>query len=138
MKIPEPVLELIYDEQGRQRGNFVPDDSGYLEKLSKYAELFVHQDSSGITGFVFFYCNAPDKAFSYITLIASASHVRGTGVGYLLLKHVLDVSKEKGFLSCRLEVRKENKKALDFYRRAGFFCLEDRAEKFLMSISLNK
>lgn len=137
MKIPDSVLSLINDEQQRQQGEFIPQDPGYLEKLSQNAELLIHQDPSGILGFVFFYCNAPDKNVSYITLICTSILARGKGIGHDLLKHVLELSRNRGFSHCQLEVKKDNTRALNFYQKAGFVCIEDRNSKFLMSLKLN-
>lgn len=136
MEVPEQVLELIASEQARQSGFFVPRDDSYLEKLSAHAELLIHQDSSGVLGFVFFYCNAQDKIASYITLIGTSIEARGKGVGYALLNQVLFISKQRGFSVCQLEVRKNNIQALKFYQKIGFSSIEDRGEKYLMSIQL--
>ncbi|BDB71967.1 hypothetical protein Cthiooxydans_43790 [Comamonas thiooxydans] len=135
MHIPEPVLALIEHEQKSQHGLFVPDDKEYFEKLARHAELIIHQDSSGVLGYVFFYCNAVDKKASYITLIGTSAQARGKGVGYGLLQHVLHTSKQRGFACCQLEVRKTNTRALDFYQQIGFAVEEDRGEKYLMSIA---
>lgn len=135
MAIPESVLGLIRTEQEAQNGSFIPDDPSYLLKLASCAELLIHQDGSLVLGYVFFYCNAPDKQASYITLIGTSAQARGRGVGYGLLRHVLLISKQRGFSCCQLEVRKINKRALDFYREAGFELTEDRGDKYLMSIA---
>ena len=136
MVIPASVLSLIEEEQKRQGGLFVPDDPSYLQKLERHAELLTHHDSSGILGFVFFYCNAPDKKASYITLIGTSIQARGKGVGYGLMQHVLSLSRHRGFSWCKLEVRKNNERAYAFYQQTGFVVEEDRGEKYLMSIAL--
>ena len=137
MKIPDTVLALIDDEQKRQHGAFVPEDAAYLDKLSRNAELLIHQDANCVLGFVFFYCNASDKKASYITLISTSFDSRGKGVGYGLVQHVLMISKKRGFSCCQLEVRKENTSVIDFYKQVGFVTVEDRGDKFLMSIKVS-
>lgn len=136
MNIPESVLTLIQSEQVVQNGHFVPSDSSYFEKLSCHAELVVHQDTAGVLGYVFFYCNAQDKRKSYITLIGTSNNARGKGVGYALVQYVLNISKCRGFNCCQLEVLKTNLNAFNFYCRIGFIVEEDRGEKYLMSISI--
>lgn len=136
MTIPESVINLIQEEQVAQNGLFLPDNTIYLEKLSNHAELLIHQDKSGVLGYVFFYCNAADKIASYITLIGTSIEARGKGVGYALLNQVLFISKQRGFSVCQLEVRKNNIQALNFYQKIGFASIEDRGEKYLMSIQL--
>lgn len=136
MAIPESVLTLIREEQKIQDGLFVPDSQSYFDKLDRHAELLLHQDTTGVLGFVFFYCNAPDKKSSYITLIGTSRHARGKGIGYGLLQHVLVLSKQRGFESCQLEVRKRNLSAFDFYKKTGFGIEQDRGDKYLMKITL--
>lgn len=135
MPISEVLLGLIQKEQESQGGFFIPDDAKYLEKLASHAELIVHHDSLGVLGYVFFYCNAADKKASYITLVGTSAHARGKGVGYGLVQHVLHTSKQRGFAQCQLEVRKANTIAFDFYLRMGFEVIEDRGDKYLMSIA---
>jgi len=135
MSISLPILDLIEGEQKSQGGLFIPSDSAYLEKLARHAELLVHQDGSDVLGYVFFYCNSPEKKFSYITLIGTSPQARGKGVGYGLLQYVLQTSRQRGFVCCQLEVRKANTRAFDFYQKVGFDIVEDRGDKYLMSIA---
>lgn len=132
MKIPDDVLELIQAEQNRQNGKFIPSNQTYLKKLSANAELAVHYIPEGLAGFIFFYCNHPEKKFTYITLIGTSSDYRNKGIGSALVNHVLSISKHRGFSECRLEVLKFNKSALSLYKKSGFEILEDRIEKLLL------
>lgn len=134
--IPDAVLALVLEEQKNQHGSFVPNVDSYLGKIAKNAELLTRQDALGLLGYVFFYCNSSDKNFSYITLIGTASRAQGKGIAYDLVNEVFSLSRERGFSSCRLEVRKENFRALDFYRKVGFVVLEDRSDRYLMNMSL--
>ncbi|MCE7648611.1 GNAT family N-acetyltransferase [Vibrio fluvialis] len=134
MSIPDDVLEIINAEQELQGGQFYPDQE-YLDKISQRAELVIHKVAGKTLGFVFFYCNSESKDFSYITLIATSDAARGQGVGYSLVNKILFLSKQRGFRACRLEVRKSNNSALDFYKRVGFEIIEDRRDSFLMSIA---
>lgn len=136
MAIPTCVLKLIECEQILQSGLFVPINAGYLEKLAKHAELITHQDGPEVLGYIFFYCNAPDKRQSYITLLGTSPRARGRGIGYSLVHQVLFISRQRGFNECLLEVRKSNISALEFYKRIGFKIFEDRIDKFLMSMAL--
>ncbi|MBP4060795.1 GNAT family N-acetyltransferase [Aeromonas sp. Prich7-2] len=135
MSIPNDVLELINAEQDLQNGQFYPDHE-YLDKISQRAELVIHRAAGKTLGFVFFYCNAESKEFSYITLIATSNAARGQGIGYSLVNQVLFLSKQRGYRACRLEVRKSNKPALAFYERMGFQIIEDRNDRFLMSMAV--
>lgn len=134
MPLPEDVLKLISVEQERLGSIFAPKNNSYLKKLESCAELLTHQDGSGLLGFVFFYCNDSKKEASYISLIATSSLARGKGIGYSLVSHVLQISKQRGFQCCQLEVDKKNQVAYAFYLRAGFKIVEHRESKYLMSI----
>ncbi len=52
--------------------------------------------------------------------IAIAPAHRRTGLGTLLLRHVLDVARGRGVARVFLEVRASNRAALDLYARFGF------------------
>lgn len=135
MSIPDDVLEIINAEQELQNGQFYPDQK-YLGRIFQRAELLIHQAAGKTLGFVFFYCNSESKDFSYITLISTSNAARGQGVGYSLVNQVLFLSKQRGYTACRLEVRKSNKSALAFYERMGFQIIEDRNDRFLMSMAV--
>jgi ribosomal-protein-alanine N-acetyltransferase len=136
MKIPDEVLALITAEQVRQ-GSFVPTDlSSYLKKLEDNAELVVHYQPDGCAGFLFFYCNDPEKQSSYITLVMTAPNARKRGIGSSLIKCVLDISKQRGFKYCQLEAKKNNVAALNLYKAHGFIFVEDRGDKYLMKAEI--
>src|SRR5579872_40431 len=59
-------------------------------------------------------------AAGHITQICVAPHVRGTGVGYELLRRSLATLRENGCLKVSLTVTAANREAMDFYERIGF------------------
>ncbi len=83
-----------------------------------YATYIVLEDDDGsIIG----YCgvwNVLDEA--HITNIAIAPGNRGKGYGELLLKKIMELSKEAGAKSMTLEVRLSNEVAQSLYRKFGF------------------
>ncbi|RUO58743.1 GNAT family N-acetyltransferase [Pseudidiomarina insulisalsae] len=52
--------------------------------------------------------------------IAVAAAARGTGVGRKLLEHALNYAREQGAEAVSLEVKVDNKAAIDLYRRYDF------------------
>lgn len=128
----QEILQIIKNEQIVQNGKFIPSEE-YLSKLEKNAELLAHNSPEGLMGFAYFYCNSEKKDFSYITLIATSEAARGKGFGQSLVYQVLEITKQRGFDECRLEVRKENLSAFNLYEKLGFKKIEDREEKILMS-----
>lgn len=137
MKIPATVLSLIKEEQLRQSGKFIPAGDAYLKKLENDAELLIHAQPRGCAGFVFFYCNDPEKKFSYITLLLTAPSARKSGIATALINYVLNITRQRGFQYCQLEVRKENLAALALYESIGFSPIEDRGEKYLMRAKIS-
>lgn len=137
MEIPKDVFELIQAEQLRQGGKFISNTPDYLEKIANQAELLIQRSESAILGFVYFYCNDPEKKFSYITLIVTALSSRGSGVASALVEEILNISKARGFKACRLEVRKDNAPAIKLYERKGFRGYIDRGDKILMNVDLD-
>jgi tRNA threonylcarbamoyladenosine biosynthesis protein TsaB len=98
------------------RGNF----SDALE--AGYGAWVALQDD-GVVGFsvVMF---APDVA--HLLVIAVAPGFQRGGVGYALLRHSEQATRDKGLTSILLEVRPSNEKALNFYRNRGFQSLSVR------------
>jgi len=132
MNIRKEIADLIHAEQIRQNGEFCPDVDGYLQKLAERAEVVSHDEFGRCKGFVFFYCNDPQKQSSYITLLMVAPDSRNAGVGAALLRYVLFLTRQRGFKFCRLEVRKSNNAAIRLYESMNFRTVGDRGEKYLM------
>lgn len=132
MMLRKEIIDLINDEQSRQLGKFVPDGNEYFKKLAKNAELLSHESHGVCLGFVFFYCNNPNKYSSYITLLMVSPEARMLGIGSALTKYVFDLTKKRGFKVCRLEVLKENSAAIKLYESMGFSTIEDHGDKYLM------
>ena len=57
---------------------------------------------------------------AYISNIAVKKDYRQIGVGGILLKGIIDISKEKGISFISLEVRESNTSALALYNKYGF------------------
>lgn len=132
MSLSKELIELIMDEQMRQDGEFIPAGTDFLEKLSLRAEVLIHEERALCKGFVFFYCNDPDKVFSFITLVMVNPKCRGLGIGGALIKYVMFLTSQRGFKFCRLEVKKHNSSAMSLYNSLGFCKVEDRGDRYLM------
>lgn len=135
MNIQDEILKIVNEENQCQCGLFLNiDKDEYFEKLSSKAELLVHLGTKEVLGFVYFYCNAPDKNSSYISLIATQKAARSQGIGSGLLDYVLAISRNRNFSYCSLEVSKSNISAQRFYKKKGFEIIEEREERFLMRL----
>jgi ribosomal protein S18 acetylase RimI-like enzyme len=134
----DAVRALIVDEQQRQAGQFISgvDLDAYLEKLGAHAEILVNSTPDRCRGFVAYYCNDTATRRAYITLVLVHPDDRGAGIGRTLVGCVLSLARQRGFLSCRLEVGRDNRFARDLYSSLGFRVIEDRDQKELWEVVL--
>ena len=116
------VEKLIkYDDSAtRKISKRVGNLTQYAEKLIQYAENYVVQDKKKEVGFLSFYANERTRTYAYLTLIAVDIRVRGQGIGKLMMQYMEEECKKIEFENIRLEVDKENKNAVGFYKSLGF------------------
>lgn len=96
-----------------------------LERLSKkffeYAKIYaVYDDEQLCNGMIAFYVNDKKEKIAYISLLAVKSEYRRKKIGSLLMQIVEKVAKQSGMQSIKLEVKKENNKAISFYKKNGY------------------
>lgn len=63
----------------------------------------------------------------------------GRGIGYRLILELFDFAREKGYTQIRLQTSPEQVRALDFYRKVGFYeipCYNDDASEISMEIEI--
>ena len=102
----------------------IPDLTNYAKKLYCNAEVYTVGDGNFL-GFIAFYANDSNSKIAYITLISVLPYAQKRGLGKTLLNLCIDISKVKGMSSLKIEVNKDNEKALHFYNKYGFeFCGE--------------
>lgn len=134
----EAIRGMIIDEQARQSNRFVEgvDLEAYLHRLGERAEILADTHAGRCRGFVAFYCNDLATRQAFITLVLVDPQDRATGLGRALVTGVLEICRQRGFVSCRLEVRKDNAAALGMYRALGFAPVEERATTELLELAL--
>jgi ribosomal protein S18 acetylase RimI-like enzyme len=115
------VLLLKYDSR------FIPSISerkhdllGYAYKLYKYAHVYTVTEDNNQVGFIAFYANDMVTKTAYIAQIAVDSEKCHRGLGTALVEKCIKISKLKGMLEIALEVNKENRRAIEFYKKIGF------------------
>jgi len=136
--IDHAIKTLILEEQARQSNRFVEggDLDTYLDKLGERAEILADTQADRCRGFVAFYCNDLASRQAYITLVLVAPQDRDTGLGRALVTGTLEICRQRGFTTCRLEARKDNAAALGMYRSLGFTAVEERASTSVLEIAL--
>ena len=91
----------------------------YANKLYYNAEFFIAINVN-ILGFIAFYANDRKTMVSYITQIAVKEEFQNQNIGKTLLGLCVEVSTIFGMKYIKLEVYKNNNKAIRFYRKNGF------------------
>lgn len=71
-------------------------------------------------GFIATYINDLDTKIAYITLFAVHKEYRNKKIGSTLIDYVIKVAKEKQMSELKLEVKKSNNVAMNFYINKGF------------------
>lgn len=134
----DAIRNLVREEQARQDNRFVEgtDLEAYLERLDRRADVVSEFDGHRCRGFVAYYCNNTATRQAYITLVLVAPPDRGTGLGRVLVTAALDACRDRGFATCRLEVRADNAVALAMYRSMGFTTVTELDGKHLMECVL--
>jgi ribosomal protein S18 acetylase RimI-like enzyme len=136
--LSDSIKSLILEEQARQDSRFIEgvDLDVYLAKLGDAAEIVSDSVAGRCRGLVAFYCNDMTTKRAFITLVLVDPRDRGLGLARALVAFVLTVAKRRGFLSCRLEVHKQNETAYNMYLSLGFRVAEDRVHRYLLEIDL--
>ena len=90
-----------------------------LEKIHAYG-LFFAAKTEETVGYAAMYSNDIAGQTAFMTLMAVKPECQGMGVGQMLMAQCFSVAKENGMVRVRLEVRKNNPRAIALYERYGF------------------
>lgn len=96
------------------------DKRRLAEKIAAFGCMKAATIGGEPAGFVGYYANDTVRRAGYLTTIVVAGQYQGRGVGSALLQACLEDCREKGMTSCRLEVDRNNTRAILFYRHFGF------------------
>lgn len=80
-------------------------------------ELVVMKDRDEVIGYAVLWCILDQGELANLALTTGR---RGAGLGAHLLRHVLDLARDRGIEKLFLEVRASNRHAIDLYHRFGF------------------
>lgn len=98
-------------------------------KKDEFGELFRKIDVNGVfivayhayvIGYAVLYANNLSENEGYLTLIAVLPEYQGKNIGLDLLLACCDIAHSRGMMRLRLEVKKDNEKAIRFYLKNGF------------------
>ena len=103
----------------------------YAEKLVKYAFVFVVflADNPEAVGFCAVYANDQGTKKAYIAQLGVKQEFQGLGIGKLLINEAVRTAHNQGMKELGLEVRKDNDKAIQFYKHFQFNVYSDIDEQ---------
>lgn len=101
----------------------VGDLEVYAKKLYNNAQMFAVIKGLQYIGFTAFYSNDIENNIAYLTQLAVKPEIQNKGIGKTLLSVSMEFSRRRGMKVIKLEVIKDNIKAISFYKKNGFkFC----------------
>lgn len=106
----------------------------YANRLSSNATFVLCSDDGKTIGFIAFYINE-ESGFLYIPQIWVSDAYQRRGIGAIMME-TLKKRISSTIKAIRLEVRKNNRKAVPFYIKFGFISINDEGNKYLMEKKL--
>jgi ribosomal protein S18 acetylase RimI-like enzyme len=123
------IKELIQSESEYLN---ISDVDSYVNKIINNADFAIDNDK----GFIAYYANDFTSKKAYITMVIIDKKYKGKQIGKKLLNQVLEDLRNRGFLSCQLEVDPYNHIAYNLYLSFGFFKIDEGDKKIKMEIIL--
>ena len=108
------------------------DDCFLIEMSKKFSEkayFYYYGTVNEPEAFIAFYANDFDIRTSYISMIIVARDYQGKGLGKKLIEKMISVSLNNNMKRIKLEVNKENIKAIKFYEHLGFIKTEEETKE---------
>ena len=104
-----------------------PDYNDLFTKINHYADFIVAY-THDILGYVAIYANDYTNGIAYITLIGVRKEYQNRHIGRSLLHACFAIGKYRKLKAIKLEVRKNNKSAIYFYKNNGFKIIDEASE----------
>jgi ribosomal protein S18 acetylase RimI-like enzyme len=104
-----------------------PQYETLLGKIHAYGDFVAAYDREPM-GYVAMYANDLQSRTAYVSLLAVRPGCQGMGIGEGLMRAGLNLAKSRGMKAAKLEVKKDNHRAIRLYQRLGFVLLSDAAQ----------
>lgn len=122
---------------------FVPNLSSYVE-LESYAEKIFYKaqriecfEEKDLLALLAFYVNV-ENSFCFITNISVDDKLKGKKIGDALILQLTEFCLKNNINKIQLEVRKENRKAINFYKKHNFELLKENNDNFELQKKIEK
>ena len=100
--------------------NTYVDLNDYCKKLKSFASNFEIWENDKLVSLIAVYMNNLDSKTAFISNVSVEEKFQGLGLASKLLKNVIEESIQKGFEKIMLQVRPNNKNAIELYKKFGF------------------
>lgn len=112
------------------------DKTTYSKKLSIHAKFALFQDQSNtIQGIIAYYFSS-DNTEVFIPLVWIDKQYSGMGIATKMFQLLHSILISKKITNSRLEVRKNNIRAISLYQKVGYIIVAETEERFIMKIDL--
>lgn len=112
----------------------VPGDvDKYAEKLFMNANNFeIINENKTRLGMICFYSNDTKSNIGYITLLVVEKEYSNSGIGSILIKYAEEFAKKENINKMKLEVVKNNEKAIKFYKKHSYTIAKENEYSYYM------
>lgn len=97
----------------------------YAEKVYEHALVFGILENNSIVGLAAFYANDIVSKQSYLTYIGLFEQYTSKGIGTILLLLCEKTAKARQMTKMKLEVEKNNERAIRFYNNNGYLPMDE-------------
>lgn len=108
----------------------------YARKIHARAVTAEAWDGNTLVGVLAVYLNRLETRTGYITNVSVLPNYQRQGIASELMRQVIELAREKGFIALELEVLPDNTRALGLYRKFGFATIGNKGRKTIMRSSL--
>ncbi len=104
----------------------------YVDKIIEKATINEIIKENELIAFIAYYDDDIESKQAFLTMLAVKPEFQNRGYAGKLLKEAISNLEIKGFKYFGLEVLKNNKEAIEFYIKHGFYDEESRESKYFM------
>ncbi|MFM7683111.1 MAG: GNAT family N-acetyltransferase [Bacteroidota bacterium] len=109
----------------------------YATKISQLAITFEAWNKQKLIGLIAAYFNK-ESHIGFITNVSVLKENMGTGIASLLLEMCIQYASNNKYDEIKLEVNKDNKPAINFYKKYNFAEIETKNVSLIMNLKINK
>jgi ribosomal protein S18 acetylase RimI-like enzyme len=108
----------------------------YGRKIFNESTTFEAWGGNNLIGLLAAYFNKNDTKVGFITNISVLKKYQGYGIASRLMKRAIDYGEINNFVKLTLEIRSENKRISQLYKKFGFIVIEEKKNTIIMSNDL--